>query len=227
VSFCESLRADCRDLWQGLHEHLFIRELAGGTLEPDKFRFYVEQDLFFLPELARAVALGIARAEESAEMRHFAEEVAVVVGRETENQAELLRRVRELGAADRGGALTAAPATVAYSDYLVATAARGGALEVMAALLPCTWSYADIAIALEPQIVDHPVYAEWFRFFASPAYVELIAGRRKTLDRLVSRVGNERRQRLADVFTMSTRLEHAFWDMAYGLEQWPDLREVA
>jgi thiaminase/transcriptional activator TenA len=102
VSFCESLRADCRDLWQGLHEHLFIRELAGGTLEPDKFRFYVEQDLFFLPELALAVALGIARAEESAEMRHFAEEVAVVVGRETENQTELLRRVLELGADDRG-----------------------------------------------------------------------------------------------------------------------------
>jgi thiaminase/transcriptional activator TenA len=227
VGFCETLREGCRDVWQSLHDHPFIRELAAGTLEPDRFRFYVEQDLFFLPELARAVGLGLVRADRDEEMRHFAAEAALVVGRETENQQELLRRVIELGAADRGGAVTAAPATVAYSGYLVATASRGGPLEVMAALLPCTWSYADIAVSLEAEIAEHPVYAEWVRFFARPEYVSLIADRRRAVDRLAGSAGEEQRRRLLEIFTMSARLERAFWDMAYRLEQWPDLREVA
>ena len=64
-------------------------------------------------------------------------------------------------------------------------------------------------------------------FFASDEYVELIAGRRRTLDELASGVAESRKRRLGEIFTMSTRLEHAFWDMAYRLEQWPDLAEVA
>jgi thiaminase/transcriptional activator TenA len=227
ASFCESLRDDCAETWRALHDHPFIRELAAGTLEPDRFRFYVEQDLFFLPELARAVATGIAHADGDAEMRHFAEEVAIVVGREVENQHRLLQRTAELGAADRGGSAGAAPATLAYGSFLVATAYRGGAVEVMAALLPCTWSYADIAVSLEAEIADHPVYAEWVRFFADPGYVELIGQRRATLDRLADELPAARRRRLSGIFTMSTRLEHAFWDMAYRLEQWPDLAGAA
>lgn len=227
MSFCESLRADCGEVWDALHVHPFIRELATGALDPDRFRFYCEQDLFFLPALARSVAIGIAHSHRDAEMRAFAEEVAVVVGREVENQQELLRRVVELGAADRGGHHAAAPATVAYSGFLVSTAGRGGPPELMAALLPCTWSYADIAVALRAEIAEHPVYAQWVRFFASTDYVELIASRREALDRLADRLGETRRRRLSEIFTMSARLELAFWEMAYRLEQWPDLEEAA
>jgi thiaminase/transcriptional activator TenA len=227
TSFCDSLRDGCSDAWQSLHAHPFIRELAAGTLHVDRFRFYVEQDLFFLPELARAVAVGMSRADDDGQMRHFAGEAAIVVGRETENQAELLRRVVELGGADRGGAEEAAPATVAYGSFLVATAGRGGPLDLMAALLPCTWSYADIAVALGDEIADHPVYGAWVRFFADPGYVAMIAERRETLDRLAASAPPEARGRLAEIFTTSTRLERAFWDMAYALERWPDRSEVS
>ena len=226
-SFCDSLLGDCRESWQALHDHPFIRELAAGTLAPDRFRFYVEQDLFFLPELARAVAIGIAHAGDTEEMRHFAEGDAPSSSAELENQHELLRRIGELGALDRGGSLCAAPATLAYGSFLVATAHRGGSLDVMAALLPCTWSYADIAVALEHEIASHPVYGEWVGFFANPEYVEVIAGRRRTLDRLAQRIGDGRRRRLSEIFTTSTRLERRFWDMAYRLEQWPDIAEAA
>lgn len=227
MSFCESLRVDCHELWQGLNDHPFLRELAAGTLAPERFRFYVEQDLFFLPELARAVALGVASAGDDEEMRHFAEEMVAVAEREIANNRDLLARVLELSAPDRGGALAPAPATVAYAGFLVATAGRGGALEIMTALLPCTWSYADIAVGLADEIAEHPVYARWVRYFASDEYVDLIAGRRRTLDERAAAAGPGRRQRLSEIFTMSTRLELAFWEMAYACEQWPDLREVA
>jgi thiaminase/transcriptional activator TenA len=227
VSLCASLRGDCRDLWDGLHAHSFIRELAAGTLSPDRFRFFLEQDIFFLPELARAVGLGVAKAETERELAHFAEEMHAVIDRELENNRRLLARVIELGAADRGGLLAAAPATVGYSGFLVSTAGRGGTLEIMAALLPCTWSYAEIAAGLKDEIAPHPVYADWVSFFASDGFVELIAGRRRTLDELAAGLDASRRRQLSQIFTMSTRLEQRFWDMAYNLEQWPDLAVLA
>jgi thiaminase/transcriptional activator TenA len=227
VSFCESLRAQSRELWQTLHEHPFLLEMADGTLPLGRFRFYLEQDLFFLPELARAVALGVARAEDGRQMRHFAEEIGAVVERELGNNERLLTRVLELGAPDGDGARAAAPATVAYGGFLVSTASKGGPLEIMTALLPCTWSYADIAGSLRGRVSDHPVYTDWVGFFASEEYVALIESRRAILDRLAAGASAARRARLASIFAMSTRLEHAFWEMAYRLEQWPDLREVA
>jgi thiaminase len=36
-------------------------------------------------------------------------------------------------------------------------------------------------------------------------------------------VGDDKRRQLADIFTMSSRLEGMFWEMAYTLDQWPDL----
>jgi thiaminase/transcriptional activator TenA len=227
IPFSDSLREACRELWQALHRHPFLRELAAGTLAPERFRFFVEQDVFFLPELGRAVALGAAKAGDERELRHFAEEMGAVVERELDSNRQLLALVLELGAADRGGARAPAPATVAYGGFLVSTAARAGPLEIMTALLPCTWSYADIAVELRGEIAEHPVYSRWVAFFASDEYVETIAGRRRLLDELAGRAGEARRRRLGEIFTMSTRLEHAFWDMAYRCEQWPDLEEVA
>ena len=37
-------------------------------------------------------------------------------------------------------------------------------------------------------------------------------------------VSDEKRGQLAEIFMMSSRLEGMFWEMAYTLDQWPDLR---
>jgi thiaminase len=36
-------------------------------------------------------------------------------------------------------------------------------------------------------------------------------------------VSDEKREQLAGIFMMSSRLEGRFWEMAYTLDQWPDL----
>jgi thiaminase/transcriptional activator TenA len=226
VRVSEALRERCAGVWRSLHEHPFIRELAGGTLPLERFRFYLEQDLLFLPALARAAAIGVSRSADRGTMRHFAEELSLTLGREIEHQQELLQRVIELGAAGGDRPPEPAFATVAYSGHVVQAAARGGPPELMAVVLPCTWSYAEIAAALEKEVADHPVYAAWVRFFAEREYVELIEARRETFDEVAAALPPARLGRLDELFTTSARLERAFWDMAYRLEHWPDQKEV-
>jgi hypothetical protein len=50
---------------------------------------------------------------------------------------------------------------------------------------------------------------------------------RQSFDEMAAQTGPgpRTRRRLAEIFTTSSRLEGAFWDMAYTLDQWPDLTD--
>ena len=118
-----------------------------------------------------------------------------------------------------------APANVAYTSFLLATAAAGGPLEITAAILPCSWSYIEIARGLKDQLAEHPVYADWVGFYLQEEEADLVKNMRETFDQMTRRevMSDDRRSQLGEIFTMSSRLEGMFWEMVYTLDQWPDL----
>ena len=226
LTFSASLRARCEGIWAGLHAHPFLRELARGTLPLDKFRFFIEQDLLYLPPFARCMAMGAAKARSEAELEFFTRQADGIIRLEIPSNRRLLEQVVSLGAQDRGGSLAMAPANVAYTSFLLATAAQGGPLEITAAILPCSWSYIEIARSLEDELAEHPVYSDWVGFYLGEEEAGLVLNMRETFDELVREeaLGEGRRRELAEIFMMSSRLEGMFWEMAYTLDQWPDLR---
>jgi thiaminase/transcriptional activator TenA len=225
-SASEDLRARCDRIWRGLHQHPFITELAAGTLALDKFRFFLEQDNMYLQDYARCLAMGAAKSRSEHELRYFITDLNQVVDRELPSNRDLLARVTAMGADDRGGSFGMAPANVAYTSYMRSLALHGGPLEIMASLLPCAWSYVEIATALADRTDgNHPVYGGWIGYFSLPENVHMVAGMRDDFDLLVEEEasGGARRDEIERIFATSSRLEHGFWEMAYTLEQWPDL----
>ena len=225
-SLSASLREQSDRVWAGLHAHPFLAELARGVLPLEKFRFFLEQDILYLPDFARCIAMGAAKSTTEAELGFFGKQLDGTVNLELPNQYRVLRRVCALGAEERGGALGKAPANVAYTSFLLSVAAQGGPVEIMAAILPCAWSYTEIAARLAGEIADHPVYQDWVRFYLTDAVVGLVGQMRETFDEMaaVAAPGPQATRRLADIFITSSRLEGAFWEMAYTLDQWADLR---
>jgi thiaminase (transcriptional activator TenA) len=226
LAFSASLRAQCEGIWAGLHAHPFLRELARGTLPLEKFRFFIEQDLLYLPPFARCMAMGAAKARSEAELEFFTRQADGIIRLEIPSNRRLLEQLISLGAQDRGGSLAMAPANVAYTSFLLATAAQGGPLEITAAILPCSWSYIEIARDLRDELAEHPVYSDWVGFYLGEEEAGLVLNMRETFDDLVREeaLGEGRRRELAEIFMMSSRLEGMFWEMAYTLDQWPDLR---
>src|SRR5579862_858132 len=224
-AFSARLRIRCDDIWAGLHAHPFIGELTRGTLPLDKFRFFIEQDLMFLPPFAQCMAMSAAKARSEAELEFFTRQLDGIIRLEIPSNRRLLERVISLGAQDRGGSRAMAPANVAYTSFLLATAAAGGPLEITAAILPCSWSYLEIAAGLKDQIADHPVYSDWVAFYLQEEEADLVRSMRATFDDMTraGAVSDEKREQLAEIFLMSSRLEGRFWEMAYTLDQWPDL----
>ncbi len=221
-SLCDRLKAACLPIWTALHEHPFLIEMAAGTLPEEKFRFYIEQNLMYLPEYSRAIALGAATSRDDTELKAFAAALENIVAVEIPENEALLAGVIELGAEDRGGTLEMAPGTLAYTSYLNAAAFRGGPLDVMTVIMPCAWSYGEIARGLDVSANEHPVYRKWVEFFASDEYDELIEKMKLELESFAGDAPADEAH-LVELFKNGARLELGFWEMAYGLEQWADL----
>jgi thiaminase/transcriptional activator TenA len=217
------LRDACAEAWEPLHRHPFLREMAAGTLPLDAFRFYLEQDTFYLGEYARCMAIGAAKAHDLREVRWLRDSLDNVLDNEIRGNEALLERVVAAGAADRGGAAAMAPSTLAYTSFLLATAYQGDALTVMTAIMPCAWSYREIGLALEGEIDASSFYADWLRFWVSDFYGERVARMRAELDEMGAAADAARRDALRGIFLTGVRLEWAFWDMAHRQAQWPDV----
>src|ERR1700685_2588362 len=99
----QAFRDRCDRIWAGLHAHPFLGELARGTLPLDRFRFFIEQDLLFLPAFARCMALGAAKSANDAALEFFTRQLDGIIRLEIPNNRRLLDQVISLGAEDRGG----------------------------------------------------------------------------------------------------------------------------
>lgn len=219
TSICDRLREECEPIWDQLHKHPFVDEMAKGTLPEHKFAFYIGQNILFLKELARAMALGVAKADDEETMRDFASIVTNLVDFEIPKNRELLARVRELDP-NTSESIEMAPANLAYTRHLLTVAYSGRAPDIMASLAPCTVSYGLIGEERAIDLPDHPVYKEWIEFFASREYWDVLEDVKAKLDRLCVGLSKADMDRVRDIFRTSSRLEGMFWDMAYEERTW-------
>lgn len=219
TAVCDTLRDECKPIWDELHAHPFIDEMQAGTLPERKFAFYIGQNILFLVELARAMALGVAKADDEATMKDFAEIVSNIINIELPTNRALLARLQEI-APDSSEAVEMAPNCLAYTRHMLTVAYSGRPAEIMASLTPCAWSYGEIGKDRNADAVDHPVYKEWFEFFAGREYWDLLEEVKVKLERLCKDASDTELARISDVFRTSSRLEQGFWDMAYTEQAW-------
>ena len=220
-AFSEQLRAAAAGLWEAQHAHPFVRGIGDGTLPVERFAHYVRQDYLFLIEYARMLALGAARADDVATMRRFADLAQAILGEEMELHRAF---ARDFGISEAQlEAEQPAPATQAYTDFLVRTAALGDLAELAAALLPCMWGYAEIGhrLAAAGTPADER-YARWIQMYAADEFEELAAWCRGLVDRLGAAVGDDGHARMTRAFVTCSRYELAFWEMGWTLQRWPD-----
>ncbi len=215
-----ALRAQAAVIWDAQHEHPFVRGIGDGTLDPDRFGFWLRQDYLFLHDYARTFALAAARSPDLSTMSRFSR----LLHETLENELELHRSyvagfgitVADLEREQK------APTTQGYTDFLVRTGATGDFAEILAALLPCMWGYSEVGQVLEGRgRPSEPRYATWIATYADPGFAELAGWCRELLDQHAANLGPAALGRVSQAFMTSSRYELAFWDMAWRGEDWP------
>jgi thiaminase/transcriptional activator TenA len=218
--FSDRLYRLAQPVWEGLHSHPLVRGIGDGTLEIEKFKFWVRQDYLFLIDYARLLALAVARAPDLPTMRRFGDLVHATLNVEMDLHrsyaAEFGISTVELEAEEK------APTTRGYTDFLLRVAALGEFSELIAALLPCMWGFCDIGqrLAQGPRPADER-YVKWIEMYSSEEFAELAEWCRGLVDQVAAGLPEEMLRRMEDAFLTSSRYELLFWEMAWRQERWP------
>ena len=219
MSYSKELFQAADEIWAAQLDHPFVRGLADGTLEEERFRRWVLQDYRYLKEFARIFAWAVAKADRLESMGWYAAVLDLTLNTEMDLHRQYAARFGL--SAEQLEAEPMWPTTRAYTDFLVRTAADGDMLELLAALLPCAWGYSWIGQQLaRGDLPEDQRYADWIAQYASDDFAQATDWLRGELDRLVEHAGPDKRKRLEETFVLSSRYELMFWEMCWKGESW-------
>jgi len=217
--FTDRLRQKAAGIWEAQRQHPFVRGIADGTLDLERFKLWLRQDYVFLIEYARLLGLAAARSPDLETMTRFAE----LLKETLETEMSLHRAY-----ADEFGIRReelererAAPTTRAYTDFLLRVAATGDFGELVAGLLPCMWAFSEIGqrLAVQPAPKENH-YAPWIAMYSSREFADLAEWCRELLDSLAAGLPERELEKLEEAFLTSSRYEWQFWEMAWKMERW-------
>lgn len=193
----------------------FITELAAGTLDVEKFKYYLQQDAHYLEYFARALAVIAAKTRDVDTMLDFIRfsEGAIVVERALHDSYFKDYNLQERAAMS--------PACHHYVHYLQSTVYMADNAIGMASVLPCFWIYKKVGDhILSIASIDNNPYQNWIATYAGEEFGQLVDKAIAICDLAAEKATFEQQQLMSEAFLSASRLEYLFWDSAYRLDSW-------
>ncbi len=215
----DDLHAAATPIWEAQLQHPFVKGLGDGSLELAKFKRWVVQDYLYLKEFARIFAWAVAKSDRLESMSWYAKVLDLTLNTEMALHRSYAERFG-ISAAELESA-PMWPTTRAYTDFLVRVSADGDMADLLAALLPCAWGYVYLARELvKLGIPQESRYADWIGQYASEEFAQAAEWLKAELNRVAQPLSNDKRQRLIELFALSSRYEWRFWEMCWVGESW-------
>ena len=190
----------------------FLAELGAGTLDPEKFTFYIQQDAQYLVAYQKTMTAIALQAPGADELRFWAKSAVGAIAEEKAMQEELF--TNDILAAHRVEGLGMSLHTAAYSNFLLASATYDTYAVAAAAVLPCYWIYAESGVAVldasKGALEGHP-YGTWVEAYADETFTRISREAVQLVEEACDAAGEAERERAIEAFRQATRFEELFW----------------
>ena len=220
MTVTERLLKDTESIWAEYHQHPFVQGIADGTLDKEKFKYYMIQDYLYLLDYTKVFAIGVAKAKDMEFMKRFANSTQAILEGEMDIHRAYMAR---LGITpEEAETANVALDNLSYTSYMLRVAYEEDQAEVAAAILSCAVSYEVIAkkiVENHPEALNHPFYGEWVSGYVADAYHEENQVLIDLMDRLSDGYSEKQLQHLEEIFMACSRYEMAFWDMAWEMRR--------
>lgn len=214
MKFSEELWQSIETVYQKILALPFNVELMKGTLQEEKFKFYIQQDSLYLVDYGKALAIMGSKAyhaEDTLQFLKFAQDAFLVE-----------RALHEAYFKDYNiqPAEEKSPACFLYTNFLLAEASLKNHEVGVAALLPCFWIYWKVGLHIYENAAQNNPYQNWIETYAGEDFTEATRKAIAMTDDLADKAGEKVRQQMKESFIWSSKLEYMFWESAYRLENW-------
>jgi thiaminase/transcriptional activator TenA len=216
MSFSRGLKDKAAKVWEEGYNHPFVQELGKGTLDKEKFKFYLLQDYLYLLQYAKVYAMAAVKAEDEMAMTNFTKVQHYIFTSEMDVHREYMARFGLIK--DEIENARASLFNRTYTANMLAHGLTGNLAEIIATIFPCAWTYCDYGKRLKAQYaenLEHNFYGFWIEKYASFDFEESYDWFYDYLDNLVEKMTDKQRRKIEEIFINSVEFEYLFWDMAY------------
>lgn len=215
----DRLIAAAKEIWESYNTHPFILGIQNGTLDKEKFCYYIMQDFLYLKGYAKTFAVGVGKAKSVETANLFAKYIAVMNG-ELDIHSGYMGKFQVTQ--EKMDGMKPSLDNLSYTSYMLRVAYEEGEAEILTAILSCAYSYEVIAkkiVKNNPESIHDEFYGDWIRGYASEDYAAgnvILLG---MLDTLTEHYTEAQISHLIDIFVACSRFEWMFWQMSWEMKQ--------
>ncbi|MEH6944471.1 thiaminase II [Bacillus sp. JJ722] len=215
MNLTDVLLQQSKQIWTDYLQHPFITEMGNNTLDRKKFEHYLIQDYLYLKEYSKVFCMGMIKSKTIEDMRFFHQAAGGTFEYETAVHINYLKgfgySIEELE--QQEVELT----TESYTSYMQGVCLKGDLKEIVAAVLPCIWSYNYIGqhIVENYDIDENHFYKQWIDSYSGEEFTQLNVVWIEYSNRLFADSSLEEQAKLCEIFKKASLYELHFWDMAY------------
>ena len=217
--FAQRLRQASDLVWEEGYRQPFLRELGHGTLSRERFAFYLLQDYRYLNDYAKVHALALTKTQDPEVMRFMAD---VQNGIFNVESAMHRKYMASYGISEQEmNSVRQSAFARAYTSNILSIAYGNPLVDILVAVLPCAWVYADYGQRLAAEFADtldaNP-YKSWVDMYKTEEFWSSSAWLIEHIEQLVEGLNEERRAELVDIFVTGVQNEYMFWSSAYDIQ---------
>ncbi|KAF2834931.1 hypothetical protein M501DRAFT_1008888 [Patellaria atrata CBS 101060] len=196
-------REDVRGPWKEHTEHIFVQQLADGSLPLENFKHYLIQDYLFLIHFARANALAAYKAKSLDNIARSAKNVAHI----KEELKLHLEFCDDFGLSRDEVESSEEDQDIGHSEDW---------LGLQVALLPCLIGYGMIARRLyddTKSVREGNRYWKWVETYVGHEYMDAVKNGSDMVEEYATKQSPSRIEELAKIFIHAIKMETGFWEM--------------
>lgn len=219
MSFSRNLKQKAQKVWEDGYNHPFVQELGKGTLDKEKFKFYLLQDYLYLLQYAKVFATAVLKSDNEEYMAGFSRSQDYILNGEMNLHREYMKSFGIKP--EEVEQVKSSLFNRAYTANMLQLGLTGGLAEVLAAVFPCAWTYADYGQRLKADFsenLENNYYKSWIEMYASDDFAASFEWFYDALDSLVENMSDDERRKIEEIFISSVEFEYMFWDMAYEMK---------
>ena len=191
--------------YQKIKDMPFNKELMEGSLDKNKFAYYIEQDAHYLKYYSKVLAIISSKIDD------------------TNNAIAFLKSsinsyiVRELFNFKNTNKITTA--NLGYTSFLINTAHTESVEVAASAILPCFWIYNEIGKYIkENAVTKNNPYKKWIDTYADEEFSKSTYNMISIIDNMYLKASKTNKDKMIKAFNTAFIWEYRFWNDAYNLE---------
>src|SRR5690625_1323868 len=194
MKFSESLKVKAKHSWKLSLNHPFVQGIVNGDLPLETFKTCIMHDIYYLKHYGKIHAFAAAHADDFSLVAKLADKARRTAEAELtvhKEHAEILNITDE----DIEN-FKPAPTAYAYTSHLYRASLSGSLAQIIAAILPCYWLYADIGQKYRDEKPEEEIYRNWIQMYASDWFQESTQEMIELIDDLAAKASDDEKEKI-------------------------------